>query len=156
MTLLQENIQGYADAKIPLEGVWLDIPYMDGFADFSVNETAFPGLAEYTNELKKQNKRMIVIVDAGISADDPDNKYFTDALSKNALIRSSIDVSEETFGGVLVSHVWPNKTVFLDFFSDDAADIWNQGLKDLYEKVPYDGLWLDMNEATSFCNGECP
>jgi alpha-glucosidase len=99
---------------------------------------------------------MIVIIDAGISADDPDNKYFTDALSKNALIRSSIDVSEETFGGVLVSHVWPNKTVFLDFFSDDAADIWNQGLKDLYEKVPYDGLWLDMNEATSFCNGECP
>ena len=156
MTLLQENIQGYADAKIPLEGVWLDIPYMDGFADFSVNETAFPGLAEYTNELKKQNKRMIVIVDAGISADDPNNTYFRDALTKNALIRSSIDVSEDTFGGVLVSHVWPNKTVFLDFFSDDAADIWNRGLKKLYEKVPYDGLWLDMNEATSFCNGECP
>jgi alpha-glucosidase len=98
---------------------------------------------------------MIVIVDAGLSADDDNNKYFQDALTKNALIRSSIDVSEETFGGVLVSHVWPNKTVFLDFFSDDAADIWNQGLKDLYEKVPYDGLWLDMNEATSFCNGEC-
>jgi len=53
MSLLQENIQGYADAKIPLEGVWLDIPYMENFTDFSVNETAFPGLAEYTNELKK-------------------------------------------------------------------------------------------------------
>jgi len=99
---------------------------------------------------------MIVIVDAGISADDENNQYFRDALSKNALIRSSINVSEETYGGVLVSHVWPNKTVFLDFFSDDAADIWNKGLKDLYGKVPYDGLWLDMNEATSFCNGECP
>jgi hypothetical protein len=20
----------------------------------------------------------------------------------------------------------------------------------------YDGIWLDMNEATGFCNGECP
>ena len=155
MEKLQENIQGYADAKIPLEGVWLDIPYMEGYADFSVNETAFPDLYNYTMELKKQGKRMIVIVDAGLSADNATNDYFRDALSKNALIRSSIQNDEENFGGVLVSHVWPNKTVFLDFFNPDAADIWNKGLKDLHEKVPYDGLWLDMNEATSFCNGEC-
>ena len=83
---------------------------------------------------------MIVVVDAGISADDVDNKYFKEALTKNALIMSSIDNSEESFGKVLVSHVWSNKTVFLDFFSDAAADIWNEGLKDLYKKVPYDGL----------------
>jgi len=55
-----------------------------------------------------------------------------------------------------VTHVWPNKTVFLDFFGDNAAQIWEEGLTDLYQKVPYDGLWLDMNEATAFCNGECP
>jgi len=30
------------------------------------------------------------------------------------------------------------------------------GLTDLYNLIPYDGLWLDMNEATGFCNGECP
>jgi alpha-glucosidase (family GH31 glycosyl hydrolase) len=71
----------------------------------------------------------------------------------NALIMSSID---DDYNGALVSHAWSNKTVFLDFFSDDAADIWNQGLKDLNKKVEFDGLWLDMNEATSFCNGECP
>jgi len=69
---------------------------------------------------------------------------------------SSIDDSSESFGGVLVSHVYANKTVFLDFFSDKAADIWNQGLKALHDQVPFDGLWLDVNEATTFCNGECP
>ena len=53
MEVFQNNIQGYADAGIPLEGVWLDNPYMENFTDFSVNETAFPGLAEYTKELKK-------------------------------------------------------------------------------------------------------
>jgi hypothetical protein len=66
---------------------------------------------------------LIVIVDAGLSADDVDNKYFYEALNWNSLIMSSID--NETFGGALVSHVWSNKTVFLDFFSDSASYIWN-------------------------------
>ena len=34
--------------------------------------------------------------------------------------------------------------------------IWEDGLNDLYNLVPFDGLWLDMNEITGFCNGECP
>ena len=58
--------------------------------------------------------------------------------------------------GRLTQHVWPNKTVFLDFFANGTKDVWGQGLRDLYDLIPYDGLWLDMNEATGFCNGECP
>jgi alpha-glucosidase len=53
MEAFQDNIQGYANASIPLEGVWLDNSYMENFTDFSVNNSAFPGLAEYTSELKK-------------------------------------------------------------------------------------------------------
>lgn len=41
-------------------------------------------------------------------------------------------------------------------FSADAAKIWHDGLTELYNQVPFDGLWLDMNEATGVCNGECP
>lgn len=46
---VQANIDGYAAAKIPLEGIWLDIPYLDGYADFSVNKTAFPDLKTLTD-----------------------------------------------------------------------------------------------------------
>jgi hypothetical protein len=29
------------------------------------------------------------------------------------------------------------------------------GINALFEEVEYTGLWLDMNEATGFCDGEC-
>jgi len=33
-------------------------------------------------------------------------------------------------------------------------NMWSTGLKDLYDKVQYDGLWIDMNEPTTFNHGE--
>ena len=151
---VEENVNGYANASIPLEGVWLDIPYLDAYADFSVDATTFPSLKEFTEELHKRGKRMVVIVDAGLSADKLDNKYYRAAQDKKVLVQSLIH--PDKFEGALSMHVWPNHTVFLDFFSEDAADVWGSGLKDLHELVAYDGLWLDMNEVTGFCNGECP
>lgn len=50
--------------------------------------------------------------------------------------------------------VWPDNTVFIDWLHPDAAQLWQTGLYDLYQQVPYDGLWIDMNEATGFTNGE--
>lgn len=38
------NVDSYFTNKLPLEGIWLDIPYMQDGADFSVNETTFSGL----------------------------------------------------------------------------------------------------------------
>lgn len=85
-----ENVQGYAKAGIPLEGIWLDIPYMNKFKDFSVDTTAFPSLKEFTKSLHDAGQRLIVIVDAGISADDPDDKYYRAAQEKKALIQSAL------------------------------------------------------------------
>jgi alpha-glucosidase (family GH31 glycosyl hydrolase) len=152
--LVEENIKGYSDNNFPLEGVWLDIDFMDGYADFSVNTTAFPTVKALADTLHANGQRMVVIVDAGISGDDVSNPYFAAAAENDVLLRSSINPDQQS--GILTQHVWPNHTVFLDFLAPGARDIWAQGLKDLHDQVPYDGLWLDMNEATGFCNGECP
>lgn len=50
--------------------------------------------------------------------------------------------------------VWPDHTVFLDWFHPNSSDVYHQGLLDLHAQVPFDGLWIDMNEATGFTNGE--
>lgn len=51
--------------------------------------------------------------------------------------------------------MWSKKSVFLDFMNEQAAAIWMHGINSLFDEVEYDGLWLDMNEATGFCDGEC-
>ena len=39
--------------------------------------------------------------------------------------------------------------------NDQAALIWMHGINALFDEVEFDGLWLDMNEATGLCDGEC-
>ena len=95
---------------------------------------------------------MVVTVGAGLSVD---GSYFANASQTDALIQSSINPDE--FSGALTADVNSKKTVFLDLWSESAKNIWSHGLKNLYEnEVSFDGLWLNMNEPTIDCNGECP
>ena len=56
----------------------------------------------------------------------------------------------------MVAKVWPGKTVFPDFFNPDTETFWNEGLNNYYKIIPYDGIWLDMNEPTNLQeNGKC-
>jgi alpha-glucosidase len=151
---IQANIDGYATAGIPLEGIWLDIPYLDRYADFSVNTTAFPDLKALTDSAHSNGQRIIPIIDGGLSADNLSNEYIMAANQDNLLILSTINTNDTS--DFLIQHGRANKTAFLDFFNPKSVDVWQKGLNDLYKKFPYDGAWLDMNEATGFCNGECP
>ena len=147
-------IAGYKNAGIPLEGVWLDIPYMSNDEDFKVNTTAFPDLKALSTALKGNNQTLSVSVQASLSA-NTSSDYYISALENQALVQSMIYPDNE-FQGALVSQVNEKNRVFLDFFNDKSSEIWTQGLMDLYEQVPFDGLSLDMNEPTTVCNGECP
>lgn len=50
---------------------------MDNYADFSVDSNAFPTIGDYvTNVLHANKQKMVVILDAGLSADDLNNKYY--------------------------------------------------------------------------------
>jgi len=158
---VKSMVSSYASAGIPLEGIWLDVPYMSNYTAFTVDQTNFAGLAAFKTQLYDAGQKLVVIVGPGLPAGDKTNVFYTEALQANALIKSTIN-PDATQGSALTSQVWPDvvgtgyETVFLDMFSPDASKIWHDGLTELYANVPFDGLWLDMNEATGVCNGECP
>ena len=55
--------------------------------------------------------------------------------------------------GVYVQ-VWPGATHFPDFLSKAGVKYWGQQLQAFHDLVPYDGLWIDMDEASNFCTGD--
>ena len=125
-SMVEDVIANYSKHDFPLETIWLDIPYMDGYADFSVDQKNFGGLKAMTNDLHSRNQHLILILDGGISAEDPNNKYFKAAKDASALIHSTV------FNDTLYQEVWPKHTVFLDWFHSEAPKIWAQGLEDLF------------------------
>lgn len=62
----------------------------------------------------------------------------------------------------MTAGVWCGNAYFPDFFKDSAVQWWKDSFDYLYKDVAdgglglkFDGVWLDENEATNFCNGYC-
>ena len=58
-------------------------------------------------------------------------------------------------GSLYIGDVWPGYTVFGDWLSSGAGAYWTHELVSYHEKIAYDGIWIDMSEASSFCVGSC-
>jgi alpha-glucosidase len=53
-----------------------------------------------------------------------------------------------------IGQVWPGYTVFPDWLASGVEEWWTEGLRNWSRNgVEWDGIWLDMNEAASFCEG---
>jgi alpha-glucosidase (family GH31 glycosyl hydrolase) len=54
-----------------------------------------------------------------------------------------------------VVQVWPGATYYPDFLSaPNITQWWTRQLQRMHQAVPYDGQWIDMNEASNFCEGQ--
>jgi alpha-glucosidase (family GH31 glycosyl hydrolase) len=128
LTDVTDNVNAYFTNKIPLEGVWLDIPYMAEDGDFSVNSTTFSGLKDYANNLKLRNQKMMVILTPGLQNSVEGNTYISMAKSANALLNKMN--STEMYNAPTP---YSNDTVFLDWFNKDVNGTWWTGIKNLYD-----------------------
>lgn len=72
---MNKNVQAYNTNKIPLDGIWFDIPYMKDFEDFSVDTNSkFKFDITVAEQWQAANKKLIPIIDAGLS-NTQESKY---------------------------------------------------------------------------------
>lgn len=58
-------------------------------------------------------------------------------------------------GSTYIGAVWPGYTVFPDWHHPKAGAFWANEIVTWHDKIPFDGIWIDMSEVSSFCVGSC-
>lgn len=111
---------------------------------------AFADLKPFTEELHNNSQYLVVQLYGGMAYNETkQSPYVVSAMTGKALVMNGTQKFE--------AQTYSNKTVFLDWFHENATKVWADGLLDMWEQlVPYDGIWLDMNSPTIFCNGGRP
>lgn len=153
---LQGVVDQFAEADLQLETVWTDLDYMAAFKDFTNDPVKYPldKFQSFLADLHDGDQKYVPLVDAAIYYPNPnnqtDNNYtvFHDGVEKDVFLKNPD-------GSLYIGAVWPGYTVFPDFLANSTYEWWKDALEDWRDEIEYDGIWLDMNEASSFCVGSC-
>ncbi len=134
-------VKGYRGHQIPLDSVYLDIDYMEGFKDFTVNSERFPDFPEFVEEMRKEHIHLVPIIDAGVKIEEGYPVY-EEGVEKGYFCKD-----EE--GNDFVGAVWPGKVHFPDVLNKRARKWFGKKYQFLLEQG-IEGFWNDMNEPAIF------
>eukprot|EP01042_Synura_sphagnicola_P003914 gene3914-4910_t len=128
---VEEIVANYSKANIPLDTQWMDIDYMQSYRDFTYDAKNFPisEVQSFVSKLHENGQHFVPIVDPGI------------------MVYPGYDAYE--------------KGLALDLYIKDiqgknylAQDYWTEQIRNFLAITPVDGLWIDMNEPSNFCNND--
>ncbi len=134
-------VRGYRDNGIPLDSVYMDIDYMDAYKDFTVDTERFPDLADFVQEMGKENIHLVPIIDAGVKVEKGYSVY-EEGIANKYFCK---DEEDKPF----IAAVWPGKAVFPDFLREDVREWFGNQYKFLLDQG-IEGFWNDMNEPALF------
>lgn len=134
-------VEGFKNNDIPIDGVCLDIDYMERFKDFTINEETFHDFENFVENLKSQGVRLIPIIDAGVKI-EKGYEVYEEGVEKGYFC---VNENNEPF----IAAVWPGKVHFPDFLNEDARAWFGAKYKYLTDKG-IEGFWNDMNEPAIF------
>ncbi len=142
---VREIANKFIENKIPLDVLYLDIDYMEGYRVFTWDNKKFPDPKKLIADLRAQGIRTIVIIDPGIKVDE--NYYvYKDGVEKDVFVKT-VDGKE------LHALVWPGVCAFPDFTKKDARDWFGTFYKKHIDEG-IAGFWNDMNEPGVFIPSE--
>ncbi|KAJ9629810.1 hypothetical protein H2203_002191 [Taxawa tesnikishii (nom. ined.)] len=154
-TMLRDVVDTFRAFDIPLETIWTDIDYMFQYRDFTNDQNTFPygEGQQFLEELHANGQHYVPIVDSAIYIPNPNNasdnySVYTDGHEHDVFLKNP-DGSE------YIGSVWPGYTVFPDWHSGEAVPWWTRSMQSHHSNVPWDGIWIDMSEVSSFCVGSC-
>ncbi|XP_035110446.3 maltase-glucoamylase isoform X1 [Callithrix jacchus] len=165
-------------AQIPYDVQYSDIDYMERQLDFTLSPK-FAGFPALINRMKADGMRVILILDPAISGNETQPyPAFTRGMEDDVFIKYPND------GDIVWGKVWPDfrdvvvngsldwdsqvelyraYVAFPDFFRNSTAKWWKREIEELYNNpqnpersLKFDGMWIDMNEPSSFVNGAVP
>ncbi|XP_025725600.2 LOW QUALITY PROTEIN: sucrase-isomaltase, intestinal [Callorhinus ursinus] len=149
--VVKEVVQRNRNAGIPFDTQVTDIDHMEAKKDFTYDKVAFKGLPEFVQDLHDHGQKYVIILDPAISIDKLTNGAAYETYDRGNA--KNVWVNESDGTTALIGEVWPGLTVFPDFTNPNCIDWWADECNIFYQEVKYDGLWIDMNEVSSFIQG---
>uniref|UniRef100_A0A8C6HZB2 Sucrase-isomaltase, intestinal n=1 Tax=Mus spicilegus TaxID=10103 RepID=A0A8C6HZB2_MUSSI len=148
---VKEVVRRNREAGIPYDAQVTDIDYMEDKKDFTYDEVAFKGLPEFAQDLHNHGQKYIIILDPAISvnkrANGAEYQTYVRGNEQNVWVKESDGTTS------LIGEVWPGLTVYPDFTNPRTWEWWANECNLFHQQVEYDGLWIDMNEVSSFIHG---
>lgn len=141
---VRELVKTFEEKDIPLDVVYLDIDYMDGFRVMTFKTPNFDYAAGLISDLKEKGIRTITIIDPGVKVDE---EY--DVFKRG---KEGNHFTKKLDGEIFIGAVWPGDSAFPDFSNKDCREWWKSELKKFISEHGMDGIWNDMNEPCVFNN----
>ncbi|XP_019573698.2 sucrase-isomaltase, intestinal [Rhinolophus sinicus] len=151
LDVVKEVVKRNRDAGIPFDTQVTDIDYMEDKKDFTYDNVTFKGLPEFVEDLHAHGQKYVIILDPGIAISNRANGAPYETYTRGNVPHVWVNESDGTTA--LIGEVWPGLTVYPDFTNPNCIDWWANECSIFHKEVKYDGLWIDMNEVSSFIQG---
>ncbi|HEU5239956.1 MAG TPA: TIM-barrel domain-containing protein [Pyrinomonadaceae bacterium] len=160
-SMVEEVVRQYRERDLPLDVIYLDIHYMNGYRVFTFDPKRFPDPKALSERLAKQGVKVIVIVDPGVKYQPP-----AEGAPPMASAKPELQPQQQRYyvfdqgmagnyfqhrksGQLFIPRVWPGDSVFVDYTRPDARKWWGD-LHRAYTDNGIAGIWNDMNEPADF------
>ena len=135
---VKEIANTFRDLKIPCDGLYLDIDYMDGFRCFTWDKKLFPDPKRMISELAEDGFKTVVMIDPGIKI-DRDYWIYQEAMKNDYFCKRGD-------GPLMHGKVWPGECNFPDFTNPEVRKWWAGLYKEFMADLGVHAVWNDMNE----------